>query len=245
MERGGGTDRINMNDVTEERRARARELAAEFADRGDMVGWFDAFYKEAGGDNGQIPWADLEPNKFFRTWAEDAGLKGNGRSALVVGCGLGDDAKYLHDLGFKVTGFDISPTAIEWAKKLHKDTDIRFEVADLFEPPVEWVNDGKTSANVAGGFDFVLEIYTIQPLPMEMREQVIDSVAAFVANDGELVVVTRGRENDEEPVELPWPLSRTDLSRFETHGLMQTDFRILEGDDPPTPRFVVQYKRAA
>lgn len=232
-----------MNDSIEERRARARELAAEFADRGDMVGWFDAFYKEAGGDNGQIPWADLEPNKFFRTWAEDVGLKGNGRRALVVGCGLGDDAKYLHDLGFEVTGFDISQTAIEWAKKLHKDTDIQFEVADLFEPPAAWT--GHASDGKSGAFDFVLEIYTIQPLPMEMRERVIDSIAEFVATDGELVVVTRGREDDEEPVELPWPLSRKDLSRFETRGLQQADFRILTGDDPPSPRFVVQYKKAA
>jgi SAM-dependent methyltransferase len=232
-----------MSDSLEElRRARARELAAEFADRGDNVGWFEEFYKEAAGDNEQIPWADLEPNRFFLEWAEDVGLKGAGRTALVVGCGLGDDAKYLDDLGFDVTGFDISPTAIEWAKKLHAGTDIKFEVADLFEPRAEWIAADDASDT---GFDFVLEIYTIQPLPIEIRESVIDAIARFVAKDGELVVVTRGREDDEEPVELPWPLSRKDLSRFETHGLKQTDFRIIDGDeDPPVPRFVVQYRRA-
>ena len=224
------------DDAIEARRARARELAAEFAERGDSVGWFDAFYKEAGGDNEQIPWADLEPNKFFREWAEDVGLKGDGRKALVVGCGLGDDARYLHDLGFKVSAFDISETAIEWAKRLHAGIDIQFEVMDLFEPYRGWL----------GAFDFVLEIYTIQPLPMEMRENVIDSIAGFVADHGELVVVTRGREDDEEPVELPWPLSRRDLSRFETHGLKQTDFRIMPGDeDTPVPRFVVHYRKSA
>jgi SAM-dependent methyltransferase len=225
----------NQKDHEEERRARARELAAEFADRGDPFGWFEAFYREASGDNEQIPWADLEPNKFFQAWAEDVGLKGNGRKALVVGCGLGDDAEYLDDLGFDVTGFDISPTAIEWAKRIHAATDIKFEVADLFEPFRGWL----------GAFDFVLEVYTIQPLPLEIREKVIDAIAAFVAKDGELVVVTRGREDEEEPVELPWPLSRRDLSRFETHGLVQSDFRIIDGDeDPPVPRFVVQYKKA-
>ena len=221
-----------MSDPVEERRARARELAAEFADRGDTLGWFDAFYREAGGDNEQIPWADLEPNKYFRDWAEDVGLKGNDRRALVVGCGLGDDARYLHDLGFRVTGFDISPAAIDWARRLYPGTEIQFEVADLFEPRRDWL----------GAFDFVLEIYTIQPLPMEMRERVIDSIAAFVAPAGEMVVVTRGREDDEEPTELPWPLSRNDLSRFEKHGLMETDFRVMDGDeDPPIPRFVVKY----
>lgn len=224
-----------MNDFVEQRRARARELASEFADRGDNVGWFDEFYKEAAGDNAQIPWADLEPNAYFRRWAEDVDLKGNGRTALVVGCGLGDDAKYLDELGFKVTGFDISPTAVDWAKSLYPDADIRFEVADLFEPRKDWI----------GAFDFVLEIYTIQPLPMEMRENVIDSIARFVAPGGELVVVTRGREDDEEPIELPWPLSRSDLSRFEKHALKQRDFRIYDGDeDTPVPRFVLQYQRA-
>jgi len=218
----------------EERRARVRAIQEEFAARGDTFGWFDALYKEAAGDNDVIPWADLEPNSYFRRWAEKTGLKGNGRSALVVGCGLGDDAKYLHDLGFKVTAFDISPTAIEWAKKLYGDNDITFEVMDLFQPLRGWL----------GAFDLVLEIYTIQPLPLEMRPQVIDAIAAFVAERGTLVVVTRGRDDEEEPVEMPWPMSRRDLSRFERNGLTQIDFTEMpaEEEDQP-PRFVVEYKR--
>jgi SAM-dependent methyltransferase len=216
----------------DEKRARARELAAKFAERGDAKGWFEALYSEAAGDNEKIPWADLEPNKFFQTWAENTGLKGNGRKAMVVGCGLGDDARYLYDLGFEVTAFDISPTAIEWAKKLHADTDIKFETADLFEPFRGWV----------GAFEFVLEIYTIQPLPLEMRPAVIDAVASFVAPGGKLVVVTRGREDDEMPEQLPWPLSRRDLSRFLENDLVQTDFVEMPDDDDDV-RFVVEYER--
>ncbi|MEO5858926.1 MAG: SAM-dependent methyltransferase, partial [Pyrinomonadaceae bacterium] len=97
-----------MTDEKEEIRARQRELAGEFASRGDATGWFEAVYKQADGDNQKISWADLEPNRFLRTWAERYGLRGDGRKALVVGCGLGDDAVYLDDLGFDVTGFDIS-----------------------------------------------------------------------------------------------------------------------------------------
>ena len=221
------------NEELEARRAHIRELAAEFAERGDAVGWFDAIYKEAAGNNEVIPWADLEPNRFFRVWAEKHDLKGEGRRALVVGCGLGDDAKYLYDLGFDVTGFDISPTAIEWARRLHKDTDIQFEVADLFQPPRGWL----------GSFEFVLEVYTIQPLPMEMRSQVIDAVAAFVAPGGMLVVVTRGREDDEQPEQLPWPLSRRDLSRFAFNGLVEKDFTEMIDDEDEQRRFVVEYER--
>lgn len=215
-------------------RARTRELQAEFAERGDPTGWFEALYKESAGDNELIPWADLEPNRFFRTWAESTGLKGDGRTALVVGCGLGDDAKYLYDLGFRVTAFDISPTAIEWARRLYGDTNIQFETCDLFQPFRGWYE----------AFEFVLEIYTIQPLPLEMRPKVIDAIAGFVAVNGKLVVVTRGREDDVEPDILPWPMSRRDLSRFEEHRLVQTDFVEMPADEEDEPpRFVVEYVR--
>lgn len=214
------------------KRERVREIASEYYKRGDILGWFDALYQEAAGDNEAIPWADLEPNRYFRQWAEKVELRGNGRTALVVGCGLGDDARYLHDLGFEVTAFDISPTAIEWAKRLHGKTDIRFEVMDLFEPYRGWL----------GRFEFVLEVYTIQPLPMEMRDRTIDAIAGFVAPGGQLVVVTRGREDDEEPDELPWPMSRKELSRFEKHGLRQTYFEVMPGDEEtPQDRFVAVF----
>lgn len=219
---------------TTEKRARARALAAEYAERGDTLGWFEALYKESAGDNEMVPWADMEPNRFFRAWAEKTGLKGAGRSALVVGCGLGDDARYLYDLGFKVTAFDISPTAIEWARKLHADTDIQFEAADLFEPFRGWF----------GAFEFVLEIYTIQPLPLEMRSSVIDAIAAFVTPAGRLVVVCRGRRDDEEPEQLPWPLSRADLAQFELAGLTELAFEKVWDTEDEQFRFIVEYIRS-
>jgi SAM-dependent methyltransferase len=223
-----------MNDPKEAARENVKRVASEFSERGDALGWFEALYKEASGNTDVIPWADLEPNKFLRAWAEKTAMAGNGRKALVVGCGLGDDAKYLDDLGFKVTAFDISPSAIDWAKKLYGHADINFEVADLFQPRRDWL----------GAFDLVLEVYTIQPLPLEMRPAVIDHIAALVAPGGNLLVVTRGREDDEEPIELPWALSRRDLSRFEASGLEQIGFEIMMGDeDEPIPRFVVEYTR--
>lgn len=223
-----------MSFETHDARERTKEIQAEFAGRGDALGWFDALYKEANGDNGKIPWADLEPNKFLRRFVEKTALQGNNRNALVVGCGLGDDARFLHDLGFNVTAFDISETAIEWARKLHQDTDIKFFVADLFDTPKEWF----------GAFEFVLEVYTIQPLPMEMRPQTIDAIANFVEFGGKLLVVTRGREDDEIPLELPWALSRKDLSRFEANNFKQIHFEEMLGDEePPIKRFVIEYEK--
>ncbi|HEY0429905.1 MAG TPA: class I SAM-dependent methyltransferase [Pyrinomonadaceae bacterium] len=224
-----------MKDKTlDDARQRTKELAAEYIEKGDAVGWFEALYKESEGDNERIPWADLEPNRFLRVWAEKTNLQGNRRKALVVGCGLGDDARFFYDLGFDVTAFDISPTAIEWARRLHSNTSIKFFVADLFNPPKEWYQS----------FEFVLEVYTIQPLPLEMRPKVIDAIANFVELNGKLVVVTRGREDDEIPTELPWALSHQDLSRFQINGLKQLHFEEMLGDeDEPIVRFVVEYER--
>jgi SAM-dependent methyltransferase len=223
------------NEEIEAVREHTKELAMEFIERGDATGWFDALYAQAYGDNEKVPWADLEPNRFLVQWSESVNLKGNGRTALVVGCGLGDDAKFLYDLGFRVTAFDVSPKAIEWAKKIHLKTKIEFFTADLFETREKWTN----------AFDFVLEVYTVQALPLNLRQKTIDAISEFVAEKGELIVVTRGRENDEEPEGLPWALSYRDLSRFESNGLKQIDLVEMLGDEEePIRRFVVEYKKA-
>ncbi|MEO6588618.1 MAG: class I SAM-dependent methyltransferase [Pyrinomonadaceae bacterium] len=225
-----------MSVEKDEARVRTKEIQSKFAEKGDATGWFDELYKEAAGDNAKIPWADLEPNKFLRRFAEESNLQGNNRKALVVGCGLGDDARFLYYLGFDVTAFDISQTAIEWARKLHQDTDIKFFVADLFDTPKEWYQ----------AFEFVLEVYTIQPLPLDIRPQVIDAISNFVKFPfGKLLIVTRGREDDEVPPELPWALSKKDLSRFDENGFKQIYFEEMFSDDEEDtiPRFVVEYEK--
>lgn len=225
-----------MSEKNFDARERTKILAEKYLEKGDAFGWFDALYREAAGDNERIPWADLEPNKFLRRFAEETSLTGGGRTALVVGCGLGDDARFLYDLGFQVTAFDISPAAIEWARALHRDTDINFFTADLFDPPKQWYQ----------AFEFVLEVYTIQPLPLEMRPRVIDAIANFVKfPGGRLLVVTRGREDDEIPAELPWALSRKDLSRFDENNFRQIYFKEMFSDDEeePIPRFVIEYEK--
>ena len=224
--------------MIKEKEAAAREntkkIAAEYLDKGDAFGWFDTVYRNAAGDNEQIPWADLEPNRYFKAWAEKVDLRGRGRRALVVGGGLGDDARFLCERGFIVTMFDISVTATEWARRLLADIPVEIVTADLFNAPREWQK----------AFDFVLEIYTIQPLPPEIRPQTIDQIAGFVGDGGELIVVTRGRADDEKPLELPWALSRKDLSGFEKTGLREIGFTETFGDEePPIPRFVVEYRR--
>src|SRR5262245_10456194 len=108
----------------------AQNIAKEHLEKNDPTGWFEPLYAAAAGDAGSIPWADLAPNPNLIKWLDDHAIAGNGRRALVVGCGLGDDAEELARRGFAVTAFDISPTAIEWCRKRFADTPVSYCVAD-------------------------------------------------------------------------------------------------------------------
>ena len=98
-------------------RKRARELAAESIQKGDPVGWFEKLYQEAERGDAAIPWADLEPNPRLLDFWKTHPCETAGKRALVIGSGFGDDAEQLAAWGFKTTGFDVSKTAIESAKK--------------------------------------------------------------------------------------------------------------------------------
>ena len=94
------------------KREEVRKLAGESIARGDATGWFEELYQRAGGSWGSIPWADLVANPYLVEWLDAARVSGTGKSCLVVGCGLGDDAELLATCGFDVVAYDISATAI-------------------------------------------------------------------------------------------------------------------------------------
>ena len=95
-------------------RETSRNIAHDLISKGDVIGWFDQLYKSAEGDHLKIPWADRRPNKNLVSWLQRESSPGRGKSCVVVGCGLGEDAELLARHGFKVTAFDVSPTAIDW-----------------------------------------------------------------------------------------------------------------------------------
>ncbi len=219
-----------MTKEEEELRERIGLMAREYLAKGDATGWFDVLYEEAGENINVIPWADLQPNRFLVEWDRGKLADGEGKKALIVGCGLGDEAKYMNARGYRVTAFDISEKAIKWAKKIHAGEDMEFLVADMFDPPEDW----------SGTFDVVIEVYTIQALPLGLRKQSIGAISSFVKQDGQIVVVERLRDDEiDEPDGPPWALSRSEIGEFREHGLKEVEFEIFEGDeDEPFERFV-------
>lgn len=172
-----------------------------------------------------MPWADLVPNPNLVSWWEQQPRAFD--RALVVGCGLGDDAAFVRDHGVgEVVAFDVSATAV--AHAANRFDGITFEVADVLDLPERWRR----------AFDLVVEIYTLQVLPPELRPRAAASIASTVASSGTLLVVARGRHEDDPPGEMPWPLVRDEIGLFGLDEVVFEDY--LDGE---TRRFRVELRR--
>jgi SAM-dependent methyltransferase len=218
-------------------RTRARELAAEFNRKGDPTGWFEPLYQEGEAGKSAVPWANLRPNpRLLEFWSLHP-QQTAGKTALTIGSGLGDDAEQLAAWGFRTTAFDISETAIRASRKRFPNFTVEYIAANLLEPPSIW----------RGAFDFAFEANTLQVLPAALRLRAIENIAAFLCPGGLLLVIARGREPYEPEGQMPWPLTRTDLSAFTAAGLQELSFEdLLDLEDqaePPVRRFRALYRR--
>ena len=196
-----------------------RNISDAASDRGAPLDWFEDLYDFAGKDPTFIPWSKGEPHPFLVDWMDKhAGQEG---TALVVGCGLGEDAVYLAEKGWTVTAFDLSESAIHWAQELHANQTISWEVGDLLEPNPTWI----------GKFDLVLEVHILQAIPEIFRIPASQNLAPFVRQGGQLICIGR-MENPLNTIEVdgpPWPLEQ---SFIESIGKTLN----------PTDMYIVQYE---
>ncbi|MGH3448484.1 MAG: class I SAM-dependent methyltransferase [Nocardioidaceae bacterium] len=192
---------------------------------------FEQIYAAVGADLDRVPWAHLRAHPLLVSWLGTR-PRSPGDRALVIACGLGDDAEELAAWGFQVTAFDYSPTAIDWCHQRFPLSTVDYQVADLLDAPRGW----------ARAFDLVVEIHTIQSLPPPHHAAGIDAIAATVAAGGSLFLRCLGREDDQPVASRPWPISRSELHRFSDSDLVEADF-LVEDDPGETPHFRVVYSR--
>jgi len=188
--------------------------------------WFDDLYKNNKETQENIPWARQAVNPLLQSYLDtDVTHKGK---ALVIGCGLGDDAIALEKAGYDVVAIDISQTALDLAKERFKDSNVQFKKQDIFEYEEK--------------FDFVFEALTIQSLPIEFREKMITAVANTVAKDGKLLLVAHQRKAMVDGP--PWPLILEEVNLFLTHGLTELSHALhTEDSKVSNTRFRVLYSR--
>ncbi len=208
-------------------------LAKTYADRGDPNGWFEEFYTKANGDIHKVYWADLSPSPLLLDWIEQ-GAEPTRARAITIGCGLGDDAEALAQHGYRVTAFDISPSAIAMCQQRFPDSSVEYIVADLFNYPPEWRR----------GFSLVYECNTVQILTGQRRVQAVQAIADMVAPGGEILVSCRSRNPGEQQDTFPLALDRDEIDGFQRAGLTERHFAAYDDDqDEPVPHFFAVYKR--
>ncbi len=170
----------------------------------DATGWFEPLYAAAARGEATVPWDRHAPHQLLAEWMRRRRLAGDGRSAIVVGCGHGDDAALVASAGYRTTAFDIAESAIRAAGERYPEARIDFVTADLFHLPQAWIE----------AFDLVVESQTVQALPPSMREEVVAHIASLVAPGGTLIVQAVAAADGETREGPPWTLTRADIDRF-------------------------------
>ena len=121
----------------------------------------------------RVPWETSGPASDLVGFVETIEMK-KGCNVLDVGCGTGINAVYLASKGFKVTGVDISPTAISMAigrsKRLSR---CNFLVADVFQLPFD-----------EDAFDLVYDRGCFHNIPHPKWESYIENIKRVLKENG-------------------------------------------------------------
>lgn len=211
-----------------------KKMVRSYQNADKPTGWFDSIYTDAEGDYRDVFWADLESNPYLLKWLKNCTSKHTARKAIIIGCGVGDDAETLSETGYEVTAFDISPEAIRLCKNRYPNTRVNYLVADLFDYPQEWTEN----------FDLIYECNTIQVLPGKYRIQARDAMVSLLAPQGYILVSCRSRLKGEQENNIPLPLDKDEIDGFVRCGLSEESFETYDDtQDPPVPHFFASYKK--
>jgi SAM-dependent methyltransferase len=213
-----------------------RALVDEHLGSGDPTGWFEPLYVGAGNDADAVPWAGSAPHPYVTDWLDDPVATPSGTRAVVVGCGLGDDAAELARRGYEVTAFDVAPTAVAWAKRRFADLDITWRVEDVLALPED----------LLGVFDLVVEVRTVQSLPGVVRDAAMDAIGRLAAPRGVVVVVTLVATDTEIARAWdgpPWVQAPSELAVYRGSGLVRLALEHPEPDEQGAMEVRITWQR--
>jgi SAM-dependent methyltransferase len=128
--------------------------------------WFDQAY------HGTPPWDIGRPQPGIVRLADQGEIRGR---VLDIGCGTGENALFLAQLGFDVVGIDAAPTAIGKARVKARARGItaHFQVADALNLPA-----------AEDPFDTVIDMGLFHVFPDEARAPYRESLARVLRPDG-------------------------------------------------------------
>lgn len=167
---------------------------------------YEALYALVYGDAVRVPWHRAGPSRSMVEWLNEHGSchVRPGASAVVVGCGLGDDVVELAGRGFEASGFDGSSSAVAWAHSRNPTHIERIVQADLFTSPI------------ARRADLVVEIDTLSALPRALWPAAVERICEWSRPRGTVLLIERAKQ-PESSLEMP-PFG---MDADELRGLME------------------------
>jgi SAM-dependent methyltransferase len=213
------------------------DLVAQHLDAGRPTGWFEPVYRAARRDERRLPWTHAGPHPYLTDWLRDPVAAPPGPRAVVVGCGLGDDAAELARHGFEVTAFDVAPSAVAWAQRRHTEP-VTWRVADLLALPDDLV----------GAFDLVVELMTVPWLPGVVREAAMQAIGRLAAPRGVVLAVTLvGTSEAASRVRSgpPWVQAPSELPAYLASGLLRLALEHPDADGTGAMEVRLTFQRPA
>ena len=186
----------------------ADRLGRDSESSGEPTRWVEQLWSSAERDEIDIPWDRSDPFPDVADRIAELGA-GDGRRAVVVGAALGADAEALARAGWATTAFDISPAAVRMARERYPGSSVEYVVGDLLDLPEELV----------GAFDFVVEVFTVQAMPPNVRELATAGIRRLIAPGGTAIVIQYVRDDTDTDSGPPWLLDRAEMEAFAGDGI--------------------------
>lgn len=168
----------------------------------------DAWEKEY--RNPKLVTGNAEPQndvkRFLKFLKKDAKIPLTDLKVLDLGCGTGRNANYLAEQGSKVTGYEISRTALSIAKKRATDDDLSVDYCIQ--------NIGATFPEAAESFDLALDVTSSNSLNDRERATYLDEVYRVLKPGGHFFVRALCKDGDANAKEL---LKRSPGTEYDTY----------------------------
>lgn len=119
------------------------------------------------------------PGTYYLAFRDLPALIGEvtpGQVALDFGCGAGRSSRFLAQLGFRVTGVDISPEMLAQARRIDPTGDYRL------------VADGELTGIAAGSVDLILCAFTFDNIPGWERKVALFSAMRAALREGGRII---------------------------------------------------------
>jgi SAM-dependent methyltransferase len=169
---------------------------------------WDSHYK-----TNNTPWVTGEPALELVEYFKELGKAP--ADALEIGSGVGTDSIWMAQQGSRVTAVDISPTALETAKKNAESAQakVNFVLGDIrTERPVQ-----------ANSVDFVYDRGVYHVMTAEQQPSFVDSVADVLRDGGTWLCIAGSADQKRDPAQMGPP----QLTAVQLLGAVERRFEIL------------------